>query len=135
MQFSLSASGGGNSELMADAAWSSLATTTNHPEYPAAHGCVTGASSRLVEDVFGTRKVHVVVDNNAFGRDETNSSCFHRRAGIRGSRVRVGGPARVCPSPQDGPELDSAGNIVGRSRFAGNLDERRLHSHSHEPAP
>jgi hypothetical protein len=59
-------SGGGNSELMLDPNWTSLGTTPNHPEYPAAHGCVTGVASRLVEDFFGTRKVRIVVDSTAF---------------------------------------------------------------------
>jgi hypothetical protein len=68
--------GGGNSELMADAAWSALATTPNHPEYPAAHGCVTGVSSRLVEDFFGTRKVHVVVDNTTTFSDGVHTHTF-----------------------------------------------------------
>lgn len=58
--------GGGNPELMADPAWVSLGTTPNHPEYPAAHGCVTGVASSLVEDFFGTRTVHIVVDSTAF---------------------------------------------------------------------
>jgi hypothetical protein len=59
-------SGGGNSELMADPSWTSLGTTPNHPEYPAAHGCATGVASSLVEDFFGTRKVGIVVDSTAF---------------------------------------------------------------------
>lgn len=72
--------GGGNSELVTDAAWSSLATTPNHPEYPAAHGCVTGVSSRLVEDFFGTRKVHVVVDNLATFSDGIHTHIFDSTA-------------------------------------------------------
>jgi len=58
--------GGGNQQLTADPNWTSLGTTPNHPEYPAAHGCVTGVASRLVEDYFATRKVHIVVDSTAF---------------------------------------------------------------------
>jgi hypothetical protein len=58
--------GGGNSELVADIGWTPLGTTPNHPEYPAAHGCVTGAVSSLVQSFFGTPKVHVVVDNKSF---------------------------------------------------------------------
>jgi hypothetical protein len=72
--------GGANSELMSDAAWSSLATTPNHPEYPAAHGCVTGVSSRLVEDFFGTRKVHVVVDNTGTFSDGVHTHTFDSTA-------------------------------------------------------
>jgi hypothetical protein len=72
--------GGGNAELMTDGAWMSLATTPNHPEYPAAHGCVTGVSSSLVEDFFGTRKVHVVVDNNTTFSDGVHTHTFNTTA-------------------------------------------------------
>jgi hypothetical protein len=58
--------GGGNPELASDPNWVPLGTTPAHPEYPAAHGCVTGAVSSLISDYFGTRKVHVVVDSLAF---------------------------------------------------------------------
>jgi hypothetical protein len=58
--------GGGNSELVADPMWKPLATTPNHPEYPAAHACLTGAVTDLVADYFHTRKVHVVVNSTAF---------------------------------------------------------------------
>ena len=72
--------GGGNSELMADGGWTSLATTPNHPEYPAAHGCVTGVSSSLVADFFGTAKVHVVVDNNTTFSDGAHTHTFDSTA-------------------------------------------------------
>ena len=68
--------GGANAELMADAAWSSLGTTPNHPEYPAAHGCATGVSSNLVQDFFGTPKVHVVVDNKTTFSDGVHTHTF-----------------------------------------------------------
>lgn len=58
--------GGGNPELPSDADWTSLGTTPSHPEYPSAHGCVTGAISSLIRGVFQTGKVHVVVDSLAF---------------------------------------------------------------------
>jgi hypothetical protein len=68
--------GGANSELMADAAWTSLATTPNHPEYPAAHGCATAVSSTLVANYFGTPKVHVVVDNTTTFSDGVHTHTF-----------------------------------------------------------
>jgi hypothetical protein len=40
--------GGGNPQLTGDLAWTPLAATPAHPEYPAAHGCVTGAVSTSV---------------------------------------------------------------------------------------
>ena len=58
--------GGGNSDLRADSAWLPLGTTPNHPEYPAAHGCFTGAAATAIAGYFGTTKIHVVVDSLAF---------------------------------------------------------------------
>ena len=51
-------------------------TTPNHPEYSAAHACVTGVSSSLVEDFFGTRKVHIVVDNTTTFSDGVHTHVF-----------------------------------------------------------
>jgi hypothetical protein len=67
--------GGGNADTPADAAWTSLGTTPNHPEYPAAHGCVTGAASSLIADFFGTTRVHIVTDSLAFS-DGTHQHVF-----------------------------------------------------------
>lgn len=55
--------GGGNPALTADAHWLPLANTPNHPEYPAAHGCVTGAVSTILENFFGTPNVNFSVDS------------------------------------------------------------------------
>jgi hypothetical protein len=58
--------GGGNPELAADPGWMPLGVTPSHPEYPAAHGCLTSAVSNLVAAFFGTPKVHVVVTSAVF---------------------------------------------------------------------
>ena len=58
--------GGGNSDLQADPLWSPLSTTPNHPEYPSAHNCFTGAVTNLIAGYFGTTKIHIVVDSLAF---------------------------------------------------------------------
>lgn len=58
--------GGGNSNLGADPNWLPLSATPNHPEYPAQHGCITGAISHLIKGYFGTSEVHVVVDSMVF---------------------------------------------------------------------
>jgi len=47
----------GNPDTAGDLNWLPLATTPNHPEYPAAHGCVTGAVTSIVADYFGTKKL------------------------------------------------------------------------------
>ena len=68
--------GGGNSEAVAEPNWIPLATTPNHPEYPAAHACITGAVSSLVADYFHTRKVHVVVTSSAFTGQAPHTHVF-----------------------------------------------------------
>jgi hypothetical protein len=55
--------GGGNPALAADPNWSPLANTPAHPEYPAAHGCVTGVVSTILEGYFGTPDVQFSVDS------------------------------------------------------------------------
>lgn len=55
--------GGGNTKLVGDANWNPLAATPPHPEYPAAHGCATGAVADVLAGFFGTHKVHFVVDS------------------------------------------------------------------------
>ena len=66
--------GGGNTglpvsptDLTADPTWTPAGgATPAHPEYPAAHGCVTGAVSNLIADFFGTTRVAIAVDSKAF---------------------------------------------------------------------
>ena len=55
--------GGGNPALTADPSWLPLANTPNHPEYPAAHGFVTGAVSTILAGYFGTPNVTFSVDS------------------------------------------------------------------------
>ena len=76
-------SGGGNDDLTADPHWTALGTTPNHPEYPAAHGCVTGAISDLIGRYFGTTKVHIVVDSLAF-QDGIHTHTFESTDGLFG---------------------------------------------------
>ena len=58
--------GGGNADLAADAGWLALGTTPNHPEYPAAHACLTGAVTQMITEYFQTPRVHFVVDSLQF---------------------------------------------------------------------
>lgn len=55
--------GGGNPALVADPTWLPLSITPSHPEYPAAHGCVTGAVSTILAGYFGTPNLHFSVDS------------------------------------------------------------------------
>jgi PAP2 superfamily len=53
----------GNPDTVADPNWLPLANTPTHPEYPAAHGCVTGAVTSVVASYFGAPNLtlHVTV--------------------------------------------------------------------------
>ena len=55
--------GGGNPALTADPNWLPLAKTPSHPEYPAAHGCLTGAVSTILAGYFGTPNLAFSVDS------------------------------------------------------------------------
>jgi len=56
----------GNSATVADPTWMPLGTTPNHPEYPAAHGCLTGAVSEILKGYFGTPNVNFTVSSTVF---------------------------------------------------------------------
>jgi hypothetical protein len=46
-----------NPATTADLTWAPLAVSPPHPEYPAAHGCATGAITEVMRRYFGTRYV------------------------------------------------------------------------------
>src|SRR5262249_52260638 len=48
-----------NDATVADPLWEPLATTPNHPEYPSAHGCFTGAMAHTIDEFFGTKKLTI----------------------------------------------------------------------------
>jgi hypothetical protein len=67
--------GGGNSALTGDPTWLPLGTTPSHPEYPAAHGCVTGAVETILSEYFGpnvTFSVDSLVTNTTHTFTRTN---------------------------------------------------------------
>jgi hypothetical protein len=46
-----------NPDTNADAAWAPFVNTPPHPEYPAAHGCVAGATAEVLQRFFGTKNL------------------------------------------------------------------------------
>lgn len=50
-----------------DPGWSSLVTTPNHPEYPAAHGCLSGASTHTLARFFDTDAFEFTIDSTVAG--------------------------------------------------------------------
>lgn len=55
----------GNDLTEPDATWLPLVPTPNHPEYPAAHGSLTGALAYALEDFFGTKKLTVTLTSTS----------------------------------------------------------------------
>lgn len=60
----------GNSSTVEQAGWRPLLTTPNHPEYPAAHGTVTGAMAEVFASILGSQinvDIHGFDPNGAAG--------------------------------------------------------------------
>jgi len=57
----------GNPATTADPAWTPVVPTPNHPEYPAAHSCNSGAVAVILEKFFGTPKFDFVMDSTVAG--------------------------------------------------------------------
>ena len=57
----------GNDATQADAAWTPVLPTPNHPEYPAAHSCTSGALGETLLRYYGTHKVAYTWDSKTTG--------------------------------------------------------------------
>jgi hypothetical protein len=57
----------GNPETQPDPNWIAQVITPNHPEYPAAHGCFSGASTQTLKSFFGTDDFDFTVDSKIAG--------------------------------------------------------------------
>jgi hypothetical protein len=51
----------GNPSTVKDPAWTPTVATPNHPEYPAAHGCLTSAMAEVFTQALGTRQIDVTL--------------------------------------------------------------------------
>jgi hypothetical protein len=82
--------GGGNPQLTGDPAWTPLAATPAHPEYPAAHGCVTGAVSTILAGYFGTHRVQFSVDSLVTHTTHTYDSTNDLMREVEAARIYAG---------------------------------------------
>src|SRR5713226_9762355 len=57
----------GNPETAPDPTWIGLVVTPNHPEYPAAHGCFSGASTETLKYFFGSDEIGFWIDSKVGG--------------------------------------------------------------------
>jgi hypothetical protein len=67
----------GNPETAPDPAWIGLIVTPPHPEYPAAHGCFSAASTETLKHLFGTDNVGFWMDSAAPGVVHPIRTYFH----------------------------------------------------------
>lgn len=49
----------GNPDTIGDPSWKPLLATPNHPEYPAAHGCLTSAEAEVLAEFLGTNRLEL----------------------------------------------------------------------------
>ena len=94
----------GNAATQPDAAWTPHVTTPNHPEYPAAHGCGSGAVAEAVRSFYRTKKVSFTFDSSVSG---TVPHHFNRTDDLvhEMSDARVWGGMHFRSSTEDGAEL------------------------------
>ncbi len=82
--------GGGNAALTGDPTWLPLAKTPSHPEYPAAHGCVTGAVSTILAGYFGTPNLSFSVDSKVTNTTHTFTSTNDLMQEVERARIYAG---------------------------------------------
>lgn len=86
-----------------DPTWKPRVPTPNHPEYPAAHACTTGAMAENLAAYFGTRKV-------TFAFDSTVTNTAHEWATVDAaveevSEARIVGGMHFRSSNRAGEKL------------------------------
>jgi len=64
----------GNKGTTADPSWTPLLTTPNHPEYPAAHGCLTAADSVVYSNLLGTDQINLDIPGATGGATTLTTS-------------------------------------------------------------
>ena len=82
--------GGGNPALTHDPSWLPLAATPSHPEFPAAHGCITGAVSTILAGYFKTSKITFSVDSLVTNTTHTFTSTDDLLQEAENARIYAG---------------------------------------------
>jgi hypothetical protein len=82
--------GGDNPKLEGDPNWTPLAATPAHPEYPAAHGCATGAAADIIAGFFGTHNVHFVVNSLVTQTTHTFDNTNDLVTEVKNARIYAG---------------------------------------------
>jgi hypothetical protein len=84
-----------NPATIADPSWTPVGgTTPNHPEYPSAHGCLTGASAQVFAKALHTRDINVTIpgaiENSSLTTTRTFATVNDVTSQLIDARVWVG---------------------------------------------
>jgi PAP2 superfamily len=71
----------GNPSTMKDPVWTPTVVTPNHPEYPAAHGCLTSAMAEVLTEFLGTKRIDVTLSSTTVATMPTRH--FERARDLR----------------------------------------------------
>ncbi len=107
----------GNPATAADAAWTPVVGTPNHPEYPAAHGCGSGAVAEVLRSFYDTKKIVFAFDSSVAG---TTAHPFERTDDLVKEIIdaRVWGGMHFRTSGEHGAELGKeVAKYIGRNHF------------------
>jgi hypothetical protein len=80
----------GNPETVADPGWLPLVPTPPHPEFPAAHGCATGAIATTLHNFFGTSQVKFSVFSSVTQTTRTYTTVNELEADAFWARIYAG---------------------------------------------
>jgi hypothetical protein len=80
----------GNPQTVADPTWTPLGTTPGHPEYPAAHGCVTGGFAAALQAYFGTPRIQLSVSSSVTGTTHHFTSVQDLQKEVEYARIYAG---------------------------------------------
>ncbi len=80
----------GNQLTVTDPSWRPLAVTPRHPEYPAAHACLTGSLANTLETYFGTPDIHLTVTSAVTNTTHTFNNVHELEREVEGARIYAG---------------------------------------------
>jgi hypothetical protein len=81
----------GNPDTVPDHSWMPLGVTTpNHPEYPAAHGCITGSVADALKGFFGTPNVALTVSSTVTNTTHTFTNVDDLEKEVEMARIYAG---------------------------------------------
>lgn len=108
-----------NPATEADPSWEPVLATPSHPEYPAAHGCTSGATAEVLEAFFGTAQIGFELDSMATRTTRRLASTYGFVQEM--SDARVWGGMHFRSSVHAGAEL---GRKVARFMLASHFAPR-----------